>query len=319
MKPRAPTAVFGDELWAITSYFNPASYWRRLANFKTFREHLSIPLVAVELAYGPDFELQEADAEILIQLRGGALLWQKERLLNVALHALPATCRKVAWLDCDVIFEKPGWCEAASSLLDSAPIIQLFRAAHYPPPHWTPDTAQMVAPELTRPSAAYSLASGTPPATCFGFQEYDRRRTSATGLAWAARREVLDQHGFFDTCIVGGGDNAFVCAANNCFDGLIQRHMMNERERERYLAWGKPYCKTVGATTEFLDAEVFHLWHGNLSDRGSRTRHSGLRCFAFDPFEDIAMDESGLWRWNSDKPAMHEYVREYFVSRREDG
>ena len=95
MKPRAPTAFYGDELWAITSYFNPASYRRRLANFNTFRQHLPIPLVAVELAYDADFELQEADAEILIQLRGGALLWQKERLLNVALQALPAACRKV--------------------------------------------------------------------------------------------------------------------------------------------------------------------------------------------------------------------------------
>src|SRR5712671_6815526 len=135
MKPRAPTAFYGDELWAITSYFNPASYRRRLANFNTFRQHLPIPLVAVELAYDADFELQEADAEILIQLRGGALLWQKECLLNVALQALPAACRKVAWLDCDVVFGKPGWCEAASSLLDRVPIIQLVREAHYPPRH----------------------------------------------------------------------------------------------------------------------------------------------------------------------------------------
>jgi hypothetical protein len=49
-------------LWAITSYFNPAGYRRRLSNFKIFRERLGIPLVVVELTYGPDFELEKQDA-----------------------------------------------------------------------------------------------------------------------------------------------------------------------------------------------------------------------------------------------------------------
>ena len=59
------------DLWAITCYFNPMHYRRRLANFRIFRDHLQLPLVAVELAYGPEFELQAQDAEILIQLRDG--------------------------------------------------------------------------------------------------------------------------------------------------------------------------------------------------------------------------------------------------------
>ena len=59
-------------LWAITSYFNPMRYRRRLSNFRAFREHLKLPLAVVELTYGPDFELQQSDAEILIRLHGGA-------------------------------------------------------------------------------------------------------------------------------------------------------------------------------------------------------------------------------------------------------
>jgi hypothetical protein len=41
--------------------------------------------------------------------------------------------------------------------------------------------------------------------------------------------------------------------------------------------------------------------------------------FQFDPFEDIAIDCQGVWRWNSDKREMHDYVRDYFASRMEDG
>ena len=91
-------------LWAITSYFNPAGYRRRLANYRLFRKSLIVPLITVELAYRKQFELTEGDAEILIQLQGNDIMWQKERLLNVALRALPPHCRSIVWVDRDVIF-----------------------------------------------------------------------------------------------------------------------------------------------------------------------------------------------------------------------
>ena len=52
---RAP-APAGD-LWAITSYYNPLAYRRRRENYRIFRQRLKVPLLTVELAYGPDFEL----------------------------------------------------------------------------------------------------------------------------------------------------------------------------------------------------------------------------------------------------------------------
>jgi hypothetical protein len=44
-----------------------------------------------------------------------------------------------------------------------------------------------------------------------------------------------------------------------------------------------------------------------------------LSRFDFDPFHDVALDPSGCWRWNDNKPEMHQYVRGYFESRKEDG
>src|SRR5438093_8021963 len=89
-----------DGLWAVTAYFNPMRYRRKRANYRLFRAHLDVPLVAVELAYGCDFELVDDDADILVRLRGRDVLWQKERLLNLALEALPARWRTVAWVGC---------------------------------------------------------------------------------------------------------------------------------------------------------------------------------------------------------------------------
>ena len=116
----SPSGSQTDGFWAITSYFNPMRSMRRLQNFRIFRNRLTVPLVAVELSYGADFELQEPDADILIQLRGGALLWQKDRLLNLALEALPDDCRKVAWLDSTNLWQC-YWAELADRLLYSFP------------------------------------------------------------------------------------------------------------------------------------------------------------------------------------------------------
>jgi hypothetical protein len=316
---KAQHKIADRDFWAITTYFNPLRYERRLANFRIFREHLELPLVAVELAYGPEFELREQDAEILIQLRGGAVLWQKERLLNVALQALPGTCRKVAWLDCDILFDSPDWIARAESLLDQCVIIQAFRQAQYLSPRWAPGKDRRIDIEFTRPSAALTVKSGVPAAACIGHLLRDRRVTSATGFAWAARRELLERHGFFDTCIVGAGDRAMAGAAYGCFEDLMQRQYMNEQERRRYMNWAEPYYRTIQADVGLLNADIFHLWHGDISKRSSRTRHEGLQPFQFDPDTDIAIAENGAWRWNTDKHKMHEYIRSYFVSRQEDG
>jgi hypothetical protein len=306
-------------VWAITSYFNPARFKRRLQNFRIFRDRLEVPLVVVELTYGSDFELQERDADVLIQLRGGAVLWQKERLLNLALQALPGDCRYVAWLDCDVLFGSADWAESAVRLLDRFAVIQLFKNVHYLPPHCSASDVSKADVEFSRPSAAFSISSGQPAAMTIGHTLDTREGTSANGFAWAARRELLNQHGFYDACIVGGGDRALNCAANHCFDEIMKRHYWNKRQRDRYVAWAEPFYETVQAETGYLDGDIFHLWHGNVHERRTRTRHEGLQRFQFDPFTDIAIDTNGSWRWNSDKPDMHDYVSRYFSSRREDG
>ena len=132
-------------LWAITSYFNPAGYKSRLANYRTFRKHSAAPLLAVELSFTGSFELQPGDADILVQLTEGDVLWQKERLLNIGLRHLPGPCDAVAWLDCDIIFAADDWAERARAALSTFSLVQLFsercnlaRCATRDPDGWSP-------------------------------------------------------------------------------------------------------------------------------------------------------------------------------------
>lgn len=56
--------VSAQNLWAITSYFNPEHFRSRRFNYRVFRDRLSIPLVTVELATVGEFELESGDADI---------------------------------------------------------------------------------------------------------------------------------------------------------------------------------------------------------------------------------------------------------------
>src|SRR5262249_45258308 len=144
---------------------NPARYQRRLANYRVFRERLIVPLVTVELAYGHDFELDGEDAEILIRLRGGDILWQKERLLNIALRALPDKYRNVVWFDCDVVFEADDWPERTSLLLDRYTLVQPFSRLYLMSADGLSGQGRARESKL-RYSVPFLIATGIPAASC---------------------------------------------------------------------------------------------------------------------------------------------------------
>ena len=122
-----------SDLFVITSYFNPAGYETKRANFKKFVRGIEVAganLLVAELAFG-DTPFELAPGEHVLQLRASDVMWQKERLLTIAVERLPPSCRKVAWLDCDVLFENPDWLSQTADALEHYVIVQPFsRAIH---------------------------------------------------------------------------------------------------------------------------------------------------------------------------------------------
>ncbi len=133
------------------------------------------------------------------------------------------------------------------------------------------------------------------------------------------RRELLQQHSFYDACIIGGGDTALACAAYGVFEELPRLHADNPCEFEHYLRWAMPLYSSVQGRVSLIKGDLLHLWHGEMSDRRTRRRHHELASYHFDPSNDIALGANRCWRWNTSKPAMHEFVANYFVARNEDG
>ncbi len=309
----------GGELWAITSYFNPAGSRRRLLNYRQFRRYLAAPLLTVELSFGTPPALAAPDADILVHCRDGDVMWQKERLLNHALAHLPATCKQVAWIDCDLVFDSSNWVAQARAALAHTPLVQLFTALRHAPADADPAALRGGGQGWSQPSVMASIGLTGDPATALGGVMNRGPASPSPGMAWAARRELLEAHGFYDRCIVGGGDTAFACAALGCPETAARLHQMNPYQRSTYLAWAEGLFNHVGGHVGCLGGTVHHLWHGDLQHRQSSARHARLAPHGFDPRRDLAPGRDGAWRWAGNNPGLHAWVQGYFHERREDG
>jgi hypothetical protein len=304
-----------SDLWAITCYFNPMGYERRQSNYRLFRRHLGVPLITVEWAWsrGAGFQLGPSDADVLIQVMSPDLMFQKERLLNLAMQALPSSCRYVAQLDCDVVFSNADWPRATIDLLNEYPFLHLLGTAYDLGPNDQPDP---LAATRSLPALKSIVRSPCPQELLL---ENLRLKGYSNGFAWAARVELWRAHGFYDACIVGGGARAITLAVYGLFEAAVEHMHMNERWAQHYKAWAEPFHRTVQGRIGSVPCTVYHLWHGDLLNRRYVERHRGLRQYNFDPTADLTMDAEGCWRWASQKREMHRYVHDYFKSRREDG
>jgi hypothetical protein len=309
-------------VWAITSYYNPVRYKRRLSNYRIFRANLGIPLVTVELSFDGRFELTDDDADILIQLSGGAVLWQKERLLNLAIKAVPLNVKKIAWLDCDVILKRTDWVDEAKRQLNEFNVIQLFSdSVHLNPEdyensnHYNGHTS---VPGIAGLSNARELLS-------LGGQEINhikfvlrKEQIWNTGLAWAANRTLLEDHSFYDAAIVGGGDSIMASAMYGRFEALIKKFQLNATRQQHYLRWAVPFHKSVAERIGHVSGTIYHLRHGEIKKRRYLDRQACLAGFDFDPDTDLKIGSNGAWEWTRPRPELESFLTSYFISRAED-
>jgi hypothetical protein len=215
-----------------------------------------------------------------------------------------------------VVFPSGHWIERAGEALRRHPLVHLFRDRHDLPRDSPLDKLTEWTEPYSSQSLVYRLHLGAATAADFNTSSIVYRGVTK-GLAWAARRELLVEHGFYDVCVVGGGDMAILFAALGEFERAVSGLQMNARRREHYLAWARPFHRTIRGRVGYIDGSVFTLWHGEKADRHYTDRHQILRDF--DPVNDLTLSERGSWRWASHKPELQAAVRGYFSARREDG
>jgi hypothetical protein len=318
--PKRPVTLRG-ELWGVTTYFNPAGYPNKpelLQIFATRIRRQGLKLMVVELAFDSlPFVLPDGVADRIIRIRTNTVLWHKERLLNLAFDALPAECDRIAWLDSDIIFENDRWVEETADLLETYVVVQPFDTAWWLLPTCDLSPSSGLGESLRGNSERSRLG-----AACYELLERGKFCTRGhVGFGWAARRSLLTTHGLYDRCIVGGGDTAISLAMLGYSSNQAPRRMLyavcSQPQASDIIGWANGFCEAVQGSVCFTPGSAYHMWHGAVADRQYVERLNILRSAAFDPCKDIALDGSGCWQWNSEKPELHSNVRKYFWTRKE--
>jgi hypothetical protein len=318
--------------WVITSFYNPAGYQRRIRNYHVFRRNLGVSLLTIELAEPGQYQLTPDDADQLVQVRGNNRIWQKERLLNIAISALPEEAEFVAWVDCDVLFDNPDWATEAESMMRAGKsFVQLFETATHLPPQLSPEQVSPVSCRDAKPLfSEQSFASSVLSGNCFlADNRPDRTEMEnglftpgalpqAHGIGWAGHRDMLREVGLYDACVIGGGDRAMALASIGCAGMLSSVRPMTNPHIHHYLSWAEQLNGSKMDQIGFVSGTVFHLWHGRFERRGYKKRHEILKQLAFDPYDDLHLAENGTWRWAQNATALQSTVGAYFFSRLED-
>ncbi|HET8799047.1 MAG TPA: hypothetical protein VFO89_15240 [Thermoanaerobaculia bacterium] len=303
-----------DRVWVVTSFFNPARFATKRRNYERFRAGLAaagVPCLTVECAFdGLPFELRASSS--VLHVRSRDVLWQKERLLNVAITALPRTCTKVVWLDCDVLFESSRWVADVDAVLERCAVMQPFTTVVRLPRGAVDDDG--TGKRWTSFSAVYER---DPALAASG----DFAPHGHTGFAWAARREVLQEVGLYDACIAGSADHLMAHVfAGNYANACITRIVGSSGPyREHFLRWAERAHAIVRGNLGSGSGTLRHLWHGDDVHRRYVERNEQLARSAFDPNRHIAVAPNGCWEWCDGAAELRDWMIGYFASRREDG
>jgi hypothetical protein len=307
-----------NDIWIVTAYFNPCRYFTKKYNFDIFSERLrkiGVHLLVVEMAL-EDGAFEIATDHRVIRVRGNGLMWQKERLLNIGIANLPSSCTKVAWVDCDLLFDDDAWLHKTSDALEHFAVVQPFGSCLRLPRGHLEFQGEVQAGEQITESFAAVFARDRTLARHGIYKEHGH-----TGYAWAARRELLDACGLYDACLTGSGDHLMAHVFAGALDSRCIPAMIGSGHpyAEHFDRWAARVDRIVQGSLSHVPGRVLHLWHGEMADRRYFWRNQVFKNFAFDPDRHLRRDANGLWDWAEAPADIRAWSNDLFFSRNEDG
>lgn len=302
------------DLWVVSAYFDSEGYTSKLRALQAYfrmMERSGIPMLLAEGAFGKHpFLLPKSDQ--ILHIRCPSVMWQKERLLNLAIDHLPSSCRKVAWLDADIFFENPHWAVETANLLDIFPVVQPFDLAL-----WLPEGTTVFRGQGIAWSGFAAVAHNHPGLFLSG--DFDRHGHS--GYGWAARKDLIQKHGLYDRSVAGSGDHLMAHAMMGDLSSPCVTNSVGAANpfRDSFHAWAKPFHREVRSKIGFVRGAVLHRWHGDRRKRRYYKRMVGLLARGYKPALDVKVAPSGALEWTEHGAVLGRWMKDYFTGRREDG
>jgi hypothetical protein len=274
-------------------YFNPASSKRLLMNYLYVKNHYltrRLPVYTIELVYkGREREISDS-----IIVRSDSIMFHKENLIRILEKKLPSCYTKLACIDADIIFSDDEWYERTSELLNNHDVVQPFSECVW----W----------DLTYTKELIKRQSIVLLPTKKIYWKYH------TGFAYCFRRDWYNKIGFYDYCVIGGGDVLGVMGWMK-LDLANTYNVLSKCMKTTFMEF---YNKPSPRLTYLENNIAYHLFHGARKDRQYENRH--LLLSDEDEITNIIkINRDGVYEWTDKyKAKLNELFYNYFVSRKDD-
>lgn len=297
----------------IIPYFSICGYKQAQNNIITVINKLTeanLPVCVIEAVFSKSNRLILPNKNNIQHIQLDASLQQssmflKENLYNIATKYIDTKYTKFIFLDSDIIFDNISWYDDTSNMLNYYDIIQPFNQAHW----INEDNNNYVA---SKDCAAKFLTQSDD--EIYGNKYHP-------GFCWAMTRNFFNKiEGFYEECILGAGDLAFVCSLdtkNIIYDNLKKQHLINKHklfyDGSTYISY-KNNIKNLSFRISYLNnCDAYHLYHGNIEDRQYNHRYDLLNNFESIQFN---KNKNGILEFVDESIAKICY--QYFISRKED-
>jgi hypothetical protein len=304
-------------IWAVCCIFNYTPSHYRDKNYKIFRENLKkhdIKLLTVEFDPNGVFKLTENDAEKLIQLKDGDILWQKERLLNIGIDNLPKNTDIVLILDTDIIFSEKNTVDKIKKAMEQYKIVQCFSRNLQLNPLLFLNENNIDFFNIDNSINYFFYGNDN---SSYMKKFFEDKKFGNTGLAWAFRYETLKKIRLFEMNIAGSGDYAMVCAFTRVFK---KPHIITGTGNSWFLYSDLVRKHVKPEEVNYIeDTILYSLYHGERENRNYITRHDLLIKYNFDSTKQLIIREGLPFKFTEDvDPLMVEEMKQYFLGRREN-
>lgn len=271
-------------------FFNPAQSFRIIQNLLYIKQKLDaahIPYFIGELAYN-DAPHVLTPADNVFQMRGTSYMFSKENIAQtMLLQTAVARYSKYVLLDCDVVFEDPGWIDSISTVLDTYDVVQPFTYVNQLNIKFKSDDVKTTIVK--------------------------DNRGGHTGYAWAFRRDWWERvGGLYEYALIGGGDKCLAHMAG------VELAWMPKP----YVSDLPPRTET---RLTCLEGTIWHLPHGSLEKRKyiqrADTLSDAMRALRITCLRDaVERNHDGIFEWKDPyKSTMNALMLNYFKSREDDG
>lgn len=221
------------------------------------------------------------------------ILWQKERLLNLAVQQLPAEVDVVAWIDADVIFDCEHLAQAFEHAARIWPVAQLWQYV------------TMIGQE----QAVEAWPGGVTRAESIAAYCYQRRGCPVDpgmghpGFAWLMRREIWDAiGGLYEYDLSGIADGLMAGAWLGAGPADHYLRVCSPCLRAHAMRWCARAWSIVAGRVGYVPIAIGHLYHGAILQRQYMERRRQLCAYDYSPTDHVVATAGELLSWSPSAP-----------------